>query len=154
MSWIDVLLSLMIILSSTGVLISKDNFYSALYLALTMIFIATMFALFNIQPAFILIVFIAIGAVGVVTVALAAVFREVPKHIPIDKFWILPTSVTGIILCYTIYKYANYSAHVYNIDISEFQIQYFVMIVFLVCLIVLLMISVIKLIRREELCSR
>ncbi len=142
------------VLSSLGVLLSRDNFYSALYMALTMIFIATTFAVFNIQSAFILISFIFIGAVGIVTVALAAVFRYVPKSIPVDKLWIIPTILTIAVLAYTLYKYATFNLSQASVDISAFQSQYALAVVFLVCLMVLLMISIVKIVRREELCLK
>ncbi len=142
------------VLSSLGVLLSRDNFYSALYMALTMIFIATTFAVFNIQSAFILISFIFIGAVGIVTVALAAVFRYVPKSIPIDRLWIIPTILTIAVLAYTLYKYATFNLSQASVDISAFQSQYALAVVFLVCLMVLLMISIVKIVRREELCLK
>ncbi len=142
------------ILSSLGVLLSKDNFYSALYMALTMIFIATTFAVFNVQPAFILIAFIFIGAIGIVTVALAAVFREVPRNIPVDKIWIIPTAITIGALVYSIYRYATFNLKATPPNMSTFQSQYVLAIAFLICLMVLLMISIVKLVRREELCLR
>ena len=144
----------MTVLSSLGVLLSKDNFYSALYMALTMIFIATTFAVFNIQSAFVLISFIFIGAVGIVTVALAAVFRYVPRSIPVDKLWIIPTILTIAVLAYTLYKYATFNLSPASVDISAFQSQYALVVVFLVCLMVLLMISIVKIVRREELCLK
>ncbi len=142
------------VLSSLGVLLSRDNFYSALYMALTMIFIATTFAVFNVQSAFILIAFIFIGAIGIVTVALAAVFRYVPRKIPVDKLWILPTILTIAVLAYTLYKYATFNISTASVDISVFQSQYALAVVFLICLMVLLMISIVKLVRREELCLK
>ncbi len=142
------------ILSSLGVLLSRDNFYSALYMALTMIFIATTFAVFNVQPAFILIAFIFIGAIGIVTVALAAVFRYVPREIPVDKLWIVPTILTTAILAYTLYKYATFNLTVASVNMAAFQERYALAVVFLVCLMVLLMVSIVRIVRREELCSR
>lgn len=142
------------VLSSLGVLLSRDNFYSALYMALTMIFIATTFAVFNVQSAFILIAFIFIGAIGIVTVALAAVFRYVPRKIPVDRLWILPTILTIAVLAYTLYKYATFNISTASVDISVFQSQYALAVVFLICLMVLLMISIVKLVRREELCLK
>lgn len=142
------------VLSSLGVLLSRDNFYSALYMALTMIFIATTFAVFNVQSAFILIAFIFIGAIGIVTVALAAVFRYVPRKIPVDRLWILPTILTIAVLAYTLYKYATFNISTASVDISVFQSQYALAVVFLICLMVLLMISIVKIVRREELCLK
>lgn len=142
------------VLSSLGVLLSRDNFYSALYMALTMIFIATTFAVFNIQSAFILIAFIFIGAVGIVTVTLAAVFRYVPRKIPVDRLWIIPTILTIAVLAYTLYKYATFTLSTTSVDISAFQSQYALAVVFLFCLMVLLMISIVRIVRREELCLK
>ncbi len=142
------------VLSSLGVLLSRDNFYAALYMSLTMIFIASMFAALNVQSGFVLIAFIFIGAVGVVTVALAAVFRTVPRSIPVDKLWIAPTILTIAVLCYTLYRYATYNLSSSPVDISAFQSKYMLEVAFLICLMVLLMLSVVKMVRREELCSK
>ncbi len=143
-----------IIISSLGVLLSRDNFYSALYMALTMIFIATTFAVFNIQSAFILITFIFVGAVSVVTVAISAVFRFVPKKIPVNKLWIAPTILTMTVLSFTIYKYASFGISAEDVNIAEFQTRYVIAVLFLVSLMVLLMVSIVKLVRREEMCSK
>ncbi len=142
------------VLSSLGVLFSKDNFYSALYMALTMIFIATMFAEFNVQPGFVLVAFIFIGAIGIITVALAAVFREVPREIPVNKLWIIPTIITLGALSYALYRYATYNLTTTTVDMSAFQSQYALVVVFLFSLMVLLMVSIVKLVRREVVCSK
>ncbi len=153
-SLILLILGVLIILSSLGVLLSRDNFYSALYMSLTMIFIATTFAVFDVQSAFILIAFIFIGAIGIITVALAAVFRFVPKRIPVDWLWAIPTALTLAVLSYTLYKYATFNISATPVDISAFQSQYVFAIVFLFCLMALLMVSIVKIVRREEMCSR
>jgi NADH-quinone oxidoreductase subunit J len=119
-----------------------------------MILIATTFAVFSIQSAFILITFIFVGAVGVVTVAISAVFRFVPKEIPINKLWIAPTILTMAVLSFTIYKYASYGISAKDVNIAEFQTRYVIAVVFLVSLMVLLMVSIVKLVRREEVCSK
>ncbi len=142
------------VLSSLGVLLSRDNFYSALYMSLTMILIATTFAVFDVQSAFILIAFIFIGAIGIITVALAAVFRFVPKKVPVDWLWVIPTALTLAVLSYTLYKYATFNLSATSVDVSAFQSQYIFAIVFLFCLMVLLMVSILNIVRREEMCSR
>jgi NADH-quinone oxidoreductase subunit J len=68
--WVLIALAGIAVLSSLGVLLSKDNFYSSLYMSATLIFVASIYAIFNLQPVFVLIVFVFVGAIGIVTVAI------------------------------------------------------------------------------------
>jgi NADH-quinone oxidoreductase subunit J len=101
-----------------------------------------------------LITFIFVGAVSVVTVAISAVFRFVPKKIPVNKLWIAPTILTMTVLSFTIYKYASFGISAEDVNIAEFQTRYVIAVLFLVSLMVLLMVSIVKLVRREEMCSK
>ncbi|MHC1566584.1 MAG: hypothetical protein ACXQS7_06360 [Candidatus Syntropharchaeia archaeon] len=64
---------------ATGVLLTKDNLFSALYMSATLILVASIYAFFGIQPGVLFIVFIFTGAIGAVTVALAATYRAEPE---------------------------------------------------------------------------
>lgn len=72
---LDVLYVLIVIFGFAS-LLSRDNFYSALYMCLTMVFIATLYAYHNVHSAFALITLTFIGALGAVTLILAYSYRE------------------------------------------------------------------------------
>lgn len=85
------------VLSSLAVLLNKDNFYSALFMSVTLITVATVYALFGIQPVFVLIAFVFAGAIGIVTVALAATYRTAPES-QVSKLWGIPVIITASFL--------------------------------------------------------
>lgn len=67
---------LLIIIFGFASLLSRDNFYSALYMCLTMIFVASLYSYYNVHSAFALITLTFIGALGAVTIVLAYSYRE------------------------------------------------------------------------------
>ncbi|WP_148208703.1 hypothetical protein [Archaeoglobus profundus] len=71
-----VILYVLIVTFGIASLLSRDNFYSALYMCLTMICIAGVYAYYGIHSAFALIALIFIGALGAVTLVLAYSYRE------------------------------------------------------------------------------
>jgi len=87
------------VLSSLAVLLNKDNFYAALFMSVTLITVATVYALFDIQPVFVLIAFVFAGAIGIVTVALAATYRTVPGS-QVSKLWGIPVIITASFLAF------------------------------------------------------
>lgn len=144
-SYVFISLLIFAVLSSIGSLMTKDNFYSALYMALALVFIASTYALVNLQEIFILIVFIFVGAVGIVTVSLAAVYKFKPS-MQVSKAWIIPSVLTAGILSYVFYRsstYIEFQGASINID------DYLVLIIALVSLMVLLMLSVISISRGD-----
>jgi NADH-quinone oxidoreductase subunit J len=145
-------LGLVIVLSACGVLLSRDNLYAALYMTVALILIATTYAVFNLQPVFILIAFIFVGAIGAVTIALAATYRITLKEFPVEKLWIVPIVITMAVVCYTIYAYVGTPLKIYSVDelLAEFPSDYLLLVAFLISLMVLLMLSVVKFVRRES----
>uniref|UniRef100_A0A7C3ZSF9 NADH-quinone oxidoreductase subunit J n=1 Tax=Archaeoglobus fulgidus TaxID=2234 RepID=A0A7C3ZSF9_ARCFL len=137
--------------SSIGVLLTKDNFYAAMYMSVTMLFVAAIYAAFNIQPVVVIITLIFIGAVGIVTVAIAATYRAgVSRKVSI--FWIIPVIIVFAILALAFTSLAVDSIEVVNPDVfSAVATEYFFVILFLFALVVLMMLSAIKLARRVEL---
>jgi len=140
------------VLSSLGVLVSKDNFYSALYMSATMIFVAAVYALFNLQPVFVLIVFIFVGALGIVTVALAATYRSEPVR-QVSGFWAIPVAITAFIICFSIYSYTFFNPQSMPPGGIDFELakflpapEYSLLIIFLVSLVILLLLSVLKIV--------
>ena len=138
-------------LTSFAALLSRDNFYSALYMSITLLVIAGIYALYNVQPVFILIAFIFVGAVGAVTVALAATYRQIGPQLNLDYAWAIPTAITILVLGFSIYAYVNYDI-IYTFNdriVANFVSDYIVLVLFFISLSILLMMSVVKFIRRE-----
>ncbi len=140
------------VLTSFAALLSKDNFYSALYMSITLLVIAGVYALYNVQPVFVLIAFVFVGAVGAVTVVLAASYRYVRPQLNLNFVWAIPVAITMAVLAYTLYSYVRYGV---NIAYSEtvmlnFARHYTVLALLFISLSILLMMSVVKFIRRES----
>ena len=141
------------VLFSLGVLVSKDNFYSALFMSMTLVFVAAVYALFNLQPVFVLILFIFVGAIGIVTVALAATYRTEPER-QVSRFWIVPVVITAFIIGFSIYSYALLAPQPVPPRMIVFELEkfltfpgfaeYLLIILFLISLVVLLLLSVLR----------
>jgi len=71
------ILCTLIIVFGVASLASKGNFYSALYMSLTMVCVASLYALYGVHSAFALITLVFIGALGAITLVLAYSYREV-----------------------------------------------------------------------------
>ncbi len=147
--WLLIALAGMTVLPSLGVLLSKDNFYSSLYMSATLIFVASIYAIFNLQPVFVLIVFIFVGAIGIVTVAVAATYRSEPES-QFSKPWAVLVAITAAIVGFAIYSYKmlnpNLSFTVIKFELIDFmsQSEYLILVLSLVALVVLLLLSVLK----------
>lgn len=141
------------VLFALGVLLSKDNFYSSLFMSAALIFVACVYALFDLQPVFVLIVFIFVGAIGIVTVALAATYRSDPER-QFSGLWALPVVITAFIIGFSIYSYNMLNPNVPSsviefelinfIPITEPITEYLVLILSLMSLVILLLLSVLK----------
>jgi NADH:ubiquinone oxidoreductase subunit 6 (subunit J) len=132
------------VLSSLAVLLTRDNFYASLYMSATLIMVAGVYALFDLQPVFVLIVFIFVGAIGIVTVALAATYRFAPER-QISGLWALPVIITAFILGFSVYASQLVSPEKIQFALENFITpEYLLLILFLTALIILLMLSVLK----------
>jgi NADH:ubiquinone oxidoreductase subunit 6 (subunit J) len=132
------------VLSSLAVLLTRDNFYASLYMSATLIMVAAVYALFDLQPVFVLIVFIFVGAIGIVTVALAATYRFAPER-QISGLWALPVIITAFILGFSVYASQLVSPEKIQLALENFiTLEYLLLILFLTALIILLMLSVLK----------
>lgn len=132
------------VISAVGAWLTRDNFYSALYMSVAMIFVAGIYAIFNLQPAVVLITLVFVGAVGIVTIAVSATFRAKSAR-KINILWTLP-----ILVVLAIVAYAYSEAQKISIASNglEFVGDYFLLIVFLISMMVLVMLSAIKILRR------
>jgi len=133
-----------------GVLLSKDNFYSALYMAATLVFVATVYAFFNLQPVFVLILFVFVGAIGIVTVALAATYRSDPER-QVSGLWAVPVFITALVIGSSVYSQIVFNPQPVSSSAVEFELmnfiplpEYMLIVVFLISLVVLLLLSVLK----------
>ncbi len=149
--WVLIALAGIAVLSSLGVLLSKDNFYSSLYMSATLIFVASIYAIFNLQPVFVLIVFIFVGAIGIVTVAVAATYRSDPES-QFSKPWAVLVVITAAVVGFAIYSYKmlnpNLSSSLIKFELINFMAQpeYLILVLSLVALVVLLLLSVLKMV--------
>ena len=151
MDYLVLALGIAAILFACGVLLTRDNLYASLYMSATLIMIATIYTVYSLQSVFVLITFIFVGAIGIITIALAATYRFIPAR-KISVYWLIPIAIVTAILAYTYYIY-SYQMNVVFSNGSSFSIfptNYFMMVVFLVSLMALLMLSAIKLVRRES----
>jgi NADH:ubiquinone oxidoreductase subunit 6 (subunit J) len=135
------------VIFALGVLASKDNFYSALFMSVTLILVATVYAFFDLQPVFVLIVFIFVGAIGIVTVALAATYRSPPER-QLSGLWAVPVAIAAVILAGSIFMASPQPAAsgAIEFDLVQFipQTEYLLIVVFLVSLVVLLLLSILE----------
>lgn len=137
------------VLFALGVLLSKDNFYSSLFMSAALIFVASVYALFDLQPVFVLIVFIFVGAIGIVTVALAATYRSDPER-QFSGLWAVPVVITAFVIGFSIYSYnmlnPNVPSSVIEFELINFipKTEYLVLILSLMSLVILLLLSVLK----------
>ena len=149
--WVLIALAGIAVLSSLGVLLSKDNFYSSLYMSATLIFVASVYAIFSLQPVFVLIVFIFVGAIGIVTVAVAATYRSEPES-QFSKPWAVLVVITAAVVGFAIYSYQmlnpETSFSVIKFELMNFmsQSEYLILVLSLVALVVLLLLSVLKMV--------
>ena len=152
-------------LSTLGVLLSRDNFYSAVFMSLTLVLVATIYAFFSLLPVFVLIVFVFVGAIGIVTVALAATYRTTAApEFQFSLLWAVPVVATAAILGYSIYSYATavpavvpavpavtaVSIHSISFSVEDFVTsEYTLLFLFLTSLVVLLLLSVLNIYKEE-----
>jgi NADH-quinone oxidoreductase subunit J len=147
-SYVFLILVSFAVISSLGSLVTKDNFYSALYMSIALLSIAAVYALSNLQEVFILIAFIFVGAIGFVTVALAAVYKFMPAK-QISKGWIIPSAVTALILSYIFYNKGRIVVEAKGVDLGAME-GYLTLIAAFISLMVLLMLSVIAISRGDS----
>lgn len=137
------------VLFAVGVLLSKDNFYSSLFMSMALFFVACVYALFYLLPVIVLIVFIFVGAIGIVTVALAATYRSEPER-QVSVLWTVPVVITALVLGYAIYSFALQApaegkAVVFALETFIPESEYILLVLFMVSLVILLLLSVLKL---------
>uniref|UniRef100_A0A7J2TJD3 NADH-quinone oxidoreductase subunit J n=1 Tax=Archaeoglobus fulgidus TaxID=2234 RepID=A0A7J2TJD3_ARCFL len=138
------LLGIFAIACAVGSWLTRDNFYSALYMSVAMLFVAGIYASFNLQPAVVLITLVFVGAVGIVTIAVAATYRaRIPRKM--NLIWTLPALVIIAVLGYV---YSEKSISEVNYAVMDFVGEYFLAIIFLICMMVLVMLSAIRILRR------
>ncbi|HUV79468.1 MAG TPA: hypothetical protein VMW40_01365, partial [Candidatus Bathyarchaeia archaeon] len=110
------------------------------------------YAFFNLQPVFVLILFVFVGAIGIVTVALAATYRSDPER-QVSGLWAVPVAITAFFVSLAIATYSYSALNLQPMPSSaiEFELmnfipltEYMLLVVFLISLVVLLLLSVLK----------
>ena len=96
-----VTLSALAVLFAVASLLSRDNFYSVLYMCLTMLMIAGIYAYYGVHSAFALISLIFIGALGVITLIFAYSYRE-QKSIEFKLRWIVFALIVAVFTSLTL----------------------------------------------------
>jgi NADH:ubiquinone oxidoreductase subunit 6 (subunit J) len=96
-----VILSALAVLFAVASLLSKDNFYSAFYMCLTMLMIAGIYAYYGVHSAFALISLIFIGALGVITLIFAYSYRE-QKSIEFKLRWVVFALIVAVFMSLTL----------------------------------------------------
>jgi NADH-quinone oxidoreductase subunit J len=139
------------IASSIGVLLTKDNLYAALYMSVSMLMVAAIYAVYNLQPVIVMIAFVFVGAVGMITIAIAATYRFVPVR-RVDLLWIAPILVVFAVVAYAYYSFSTSSIVISDVNSAFATVpsDYLLVVIFLFSVMVLMMLSAIKLVRRVE----
>jgi len=132
-----VLLALALV-SSLGVALSRDNFYAALYLALTTSLVGILYAYLGLTYGFVLIFIIYVGATVTVTVILAAVYRRFPFRGGLSWVWVIPMAlfVVTMVLAYYV-RPVNVLVN-RTVDLGSFAESYALLFLSLFSLLVLL----------------
>lgn len=151
MDYLVLTLGIATVLFACGVLLTRDNLYASLYMSATLILIATIYTVYSLQSIFVLITFIFVGAIGIITIALAATYRFIPAR-KISVYWLIPIAIVTAILAYTYYLYSEQMGIVLikEHSFASFPTEYLLVVVFLVSLMALLMLSAIRLVRGES----
>ena len=126
----------LVLVSSMAVLLSKDNLYSALYLALASGFSASVLLMLNGILPFVLIVMIYIGATITVTIILAATYRRPVTYAVFESKWISIAVVIAIFALIALKP--TYLTSMYPSSISPVQLARDVLSSDMVMLLVLL----------------
>uniref|UniRef100_A0A7C3YP74 NADH-quinone oxidoreductase subunit J n=1 Tax=Geoglobus ahangari TaxID=113653 RepID=A0A7C3YP74_9EURY len=148
MDVVIIVLSLVAVISAIGALFSRDNFYSAIYLAITLLAIGGIYAEHGVYSVFALIAFIFIGAIVIITIAIAATYRFLnPRKINI--LWLGAIEILAIIVAVT--AALNFPALSGFTDaFSSVLSNYMSLITFLVVLTTLIMLSAVSMVRRDS----
>lgn len=142
------LLSILAVVFGIGAWISRDNFYSTIYMSAVMLSVGGIFAFHGIHSVFVLIAFIFIGAIGIVTVALAATYRFInPREI--SERWLIVAEIVAVILAVTV-GLNTFMAGEFSDAFDRVLTDYLTLVTFLVVLTALLMMSAISMLRRDS----
>ncbi len=143
LNFLIILIGALALSSAIGSLLTRDNFYSALYMSITMLFVAGLYAFHNLQPSVVLITLVFVGAVGVVTVAIAATYRSQESR-RISLAWTLLIAIVSAI--FVVQFPSSVSPEVLSDGIG-FLSTYLLAVIFLLAMMVLVMLSAIKILK-------
>jgi len=138
-----ILIGALALSSAIGSLLTRDNFYSALYMSLAMLFVAGLYAFHDLQPSVVLITLVFVGAVGVVTVAIAATYRAQESR-RISFAWALLIAIVSAIF---VVRFPSSVSFKVLSDGIGFLSTYLLVVIFLLSMMVLVMLSAIKILK-------
>ncbi|WP_290898436.1 hypothetical protein [Ferroglobus sp.] len=145
--FVVVLLSALSVAMALGVAKSRDNFYSALYMSATLLVVGGTYAYLGVHSVLALIAFIFVGAVGIITIALAASYRFINpvKH---SGYWALFSAFVAVFLGTTLAVF-SVSLPKFVDAFKEFTADYQTYVLLLVVMVTLLLLSAISMVRRD-----
>ncbi len=141
-------LSLVAILFAVAAWASRDNFYSAIYMSAVMLTVGGIYAFHGIYSVFILIAFVFIGAIGIMTVALAATYRSINPR-KISENWLVVVEIIAIVVAVTA-GINTFMVGNFTDAFDKVLPDYLTLIAFLIVLTTLLMLSAISMLRRDS----
>lgn len=148
MDVVIILLSLVAVLSAIGALFSRDNFYSAIYLAITLLAVGGIYAEHGVYSVFALIAFIFIGAIVIITIAIAATYRYLNPR-KINVLWLVIIEILALIVAVTAaLNFPTLSS--FTDAFPSVLSNYMSLVTFLVVLTTLVMLSAISMVRRDS----
>lgn len=148
-SVVVLILSIFSIIFALGAWVSRDNFYSALLMSATMLTVGAIYALHGIYSTFLLIAFIFIGAIGIVTVAVAATYRFLDPRSGINEGYLVVAEIIGAFLALTVGLHTFFGGS-YSDKFGQVLENYLSLVAFLIVLTALLMLSALSMLRRES----
>jgi len=143
-----ILLSALSIAAALGVAKSRDNFYSALYMSATLLAVGGIYAYLGVHSVLALIAFIFVGAVGIITIALAASYRFI-EPIKQSGYWALFSAFVAVFLGTTLAVF-SVSLAKFEDTFRQFAADYQTYVLFLVVMMTLLLLCAMSMVRGDE----
>jgi len=147
------ILASLIVLSSIAVLVTRDNLYASIYLAIASALTACLYFVYGTGLMFALIVLIYIGVVVGLTILIAATYRYVEvRSISVNKYWLPPLIIAIALTIATAFRHMQLvkiptTAQLSLNTLSTFASDYAVYIALLALLLLVIAIGCIKIAR-------
>ena len=145
-------LLVLIVVFSLAALLTRDNLYSAIYLAITSTLTACLYFTFNVGLVFPLIMLIYVGVVTGLTILIAATYRYVElRSIEYSRYWIIPLIIAIIVTILIVFKYTHNirlaSSPITFETLTSFTTTYIPFVLILVVMLLIVALACIKILR-------